>query len=89
MAQSSGQKSDIIAEYQRSSSDTGSPEVQVALLSARINELSGHLDAHKKDHHSRRGLLKIVSQRRKLLNYLKGRDQSRYEDLIARLGLRR
>ena len=89
MAQNSGQKSDIIAEYQRSSSDTGSPEVQVALLSARINELSGHLDAHKKDHHSRRGLLKIVNQRRKLLNYLKGRDQSRYEDLIARLGLRR
>ena len=89
MAQNSGQKSDIIAEYRRSSSDTGSPEVQVALLSARINELSGHLDAHKKDHHSRRGLLKIVNQRRKLLNYLKGRDQSRYEDLIARLGLRR
>jgi len=89
MTQNSGQKSDIIAEYQRSSSDTGSPEVQVALLSARINELSGHLDAHKKDHHSRRGLLKIVNQRRKLLNYLKGRDQSRYEDLIARLGLRR
>ena len=89
MAQSSGQKFDIIAEYRRSSSDTGSPEVQVALLSARINELSGHLDTHKKDHHSRRGLLRIVNQRRKLLNYLKGRDQSRYEDLIARLGLRR
>ena len=89
MAQNSGQKSDIIAEYRRSSSDTGSPEVQVALLSARINELSGHLDTHKKDHHSRRGLLRIVNQRRKLLNYLKGRDQSRYEDLIARLGLRR
>ena len=89
MAQNSGQKSDIIAEYRRSSSDTGSPEVQVALLSARINELSGHLDAHKKDHHSRRGLLRIVNQRRKLLNYLKGRDQGRYEDLIAQLGLRR
>ena len=89
MAQNFGQKSDIIAEYRRSSSDTGSPEVQVALLSARINELSGHLDAHKKDHHSRRGLLRIVNQRRKLLNYLKGRDQGRYEDLIARLGLRR
>ena len=89
MAQNSGQKSDIIAEYRRSSSDTGSPEVQVALLSTRINELSGHLDAHKKDHHSRRGLLRIVNQRRKLLNYLKGRDQGRYEDLIARLGLRR
>ena len=89
MTQNSGQKSDIIAEYRRSSSDTGSPEVQVALLSARINELSGHLDAHKKDHHSRRGLLRIVNQRRKLLNYLKGRDQGRYEDLIARLGLRR
>ena len=89
MTQNFGQKSDIIAEYRRSSSDTGSPEVQVALLSARINELSGHLDAHKKDHHSRRGLLRIVNQRRKLLNYLKGRDQGRYEDLIARLGLRR
>ena len=89
MAQNFGQKSDIIAEYRRSSSDTGSPEVQVALLSARINELSGHLDTHKKDHHSRRGLLRIVNQRRKLLNYLKGRDQGRYEDLIARLGLRR
>ena len=89
MTQNFGQKSDIIAEYRRSSSDTGSPEVQVALLSARINELSGHLDAHKKDHHSRRGLLKIVNQRRKLLKYLKGRDQGRYEDLIARLGLRR
>jgi len=89
MTQNSGQKLDIIAEYQRSSSDTGSPEVQVALLSARISELSGHLDIHKKDHHSRRGLLKIVNQRRKLLNYLKGRDQGRYEDLIARLGLRR
>ena len=89
MAQNSGQKSDIIAEYRRSSSDTGSPEVQVALLSARINELSGHLDTHKKDHHSRHGLLRIVNQRRKLLNYLKGRDQGRYEDLIARLGLRR
>lgn len=89
MTQNFGQKSDIIAEYRRSSSDTGSPEVQVALLSARIKELSGHLDAHKKDHHSRRGLLKIVNQRRKLLKYLKGRDQGRYEDLIARLGLRR
>ncbi len=89
MTQNSGQKSDIIAEYRRSSSDTGSPEVQVALLSARINELSGHLNTHKKDHHSRRGLLRIVNQRRKLLNYLKGRDQGRYEDLIARLGLRR
>ncbi|MEE3197020.1 MAG: 30S ribosomal protein S15 [Pseudomonadota bacterium] len=89
MTQNSGQKLDIIAEYQRGSSDTGSPEVQVALLSARISELSGHLDIHKKDHHSRRGLLKIVNQRRKLLNYLKGRDQGRYEDLIARLGLRR
>ena len=89
MTQNFGQKSDIIAEYRRSSSDTGSPEVQVALLSARIKELSGHLDAHKKDHHSRRGLLKIVNQRRKLLNYLKGRDQGRYEELIAPLGLRR
>ena len=89
MALNSEQKSDIIAEYRRGPSDTGSPEVQVALLSARINELSGHFADHKKDHHSRRGLLKMVNQRRKLLDYLKACDQGRYEDLIARLGLRR
>ena len=89
MGLSSKRKSDVIAEYRRGSSDTGSPEVQVALLSARISELSGHFDAHKKDHHSRRGLLRVVNERRKLLDYLKGCDQRRYEDLIARLGLRR
>ncbi|MGE4658485.1 MAG: 30S ribosomal protein S15 [Gammaproteobacteria bacterium] len=89
MGLSSKRKSDVIAEYRRGSSDTGSPEVQVALLSARISELSGHFDAHKKDHHSRRGLLRVVNERRKLLDYLKGCDQQRYEDLIARLGLRR
>jgi len=89
MALDSEQKSEIIAQYGRSSSDTGSAEVQVALLSARINQLSGHFSGHTKDHHSRRGLLKMVNQRRKLLAYLKETDQGRYQDLIGRLGLRR
>ena len=89
MSLSSEQKSGIISEYQRGASDTGSPEIQVALLSARINELTGHFATHKKDHHSRRGLLRMVNQRRKLLDYLKGRDVERYRELIARLGLRR
>lgn len=80
---------EIIDEYKRDSSDTGSPEVQVALLSARINHLTEHFQRHKHDHHSRRGLLRMVNQRRKLLDYLKGKDQSRYQDLISRLGLRR
>jgi len=66
-------KSDIVAQFQRAAGDTGSPEVQVALLTARINELTGHFKAHTKDHHSRRGLLRMVSRRRKLLDYLKGR----------------
>jgi len=83
------QKSEIITQYGRKPTDTGSPEVQVALLSARINQLSEHFAGHEKDHHSRRGLLKMVNQRRKLLDYLKQRDQSRYQDLIGRLGLRR
>ena len=83
------QKGQIVAEYGLSQSDTGSPEVQVALLSARINELSGHFSTHKKDHHSRQGLLRLVNQRRKLLDYLKGRDGDRYRALISRLGLRR
>jgi small subunit ribosomal protein S15 len=83
------QKSEIIVDYQRDPSDTGSPEVQVALLSARINQLSQHFDGHHKDHHSRRGLLRMVNQRRKLLDYLKNVDQGRYQTLIARLGLRR
>jgi small subunit ribosomal protein S15 len=83
------QKSEIISQYGRGPSDTGSPEVQVALLSARITQLSGHFAGHEKDHHSRRGLLKMVNQRRKLLDYLKQASQARYRDLITRLGLRR
>jgi small subunit ribosomal protein S15 len=85
----SEQKSAIITEYRRGPADTGSPEVQVALLSARISQLSDHFTGHEKDHHSRRGLLKMVNQRRKLLDYLKQADQSRYQELIGRLGLRR
>ena len=79
----------IIAQYQRGENDTGSPEVQVALLSARINDLQNHFKEHKHDHHSRRGLIRMVNQRRKLLDYLKGKDATRYSDLIAALGLRR
>lgn len=83
------QKKEIIKEYGRGNADTGSPEVQVALLSARISELTEHFGTHKKDHHSRRGLLKLVNQRRQLLDYLKRKDIGRYQDLISRLGLRR
>ena len=79
----------IIAEYGVKEGDTGSPEVQVALLTASINHLQGHFKAHKGDHHSRRGLLRMVSRRRKLLDYLKGKNLARYQDLIKRLGLRR
>ncbi len=89
MPLSSDQKSVIIGDFQRGSSDTGSAEVQVALLSARIKELTEHFAEHKKDHHSRRGLLRLVNQRRKLLDYLKGEDVERYRQLISRLGLRR
>lgn len=89
MALNVEQKSEIISQYRRDASDTGSPEVQVALLSARISQLTQHFDGHHKDHHSRRGLLRMVNQRRKLLDYLKKVDQARYQDLIARLGLRR
>jgi small subunit ribosomal protein S15 len=89
MTLKSAQKSEIITQYGRSPTDTGSPEVQVALLSARINQLSDHFAGHEKDHHSRRGLLKMVNQRRKLLDYLKQTDQGRYQELIGRLGLRR
>lgn len=89
MALSSEKKSEIISEYGRGPSDTGSPEVQVALPSARINQLTDHFGDHKKDHHSRRGLLRMVNHRRKLLDYLKNVDQGRYRDLIGRLGLRR
>jgi small subunit ribosomal protein S15 len=83
------QKREIINEYSRGNADTGSPEVQVALLSARISELTEHFGSHKKDHHSRRGLLKLVNQRRQLLDYLKRKDNDRYQELISRLGLRR
>lgn len=79
----------IIAQYQRAPGDTGSPEVQIALLTARINDLQGHFKEHKGDHHSRRGLIRMVNQRRKLLDYLKGKDLNRYTDLIGSLGLRR
>ena len=89
MALTSEKKSEIIADYRLDSADTGSPEVQVALLSARISELTEHFSDHKKDHHSRRGLLRMVNQRRKLLDYLKSSDQDRYQKLIGRLGLRR
>ena len=82
-------KAAIIAEYGRSEGDTGSPEVQVAILTARINELNGHFAANPKDHHSRRGLLKMVGQRRGLLAYLKKSDIERYRSLIERLGLRK
>ena len=83
------EKERIIAEYQTHEGDTGSPEVQVALLTARINGLNEHFAVHKKDHHSRRGLLKMVGQRRGLLNYLKKKDIMRYRELIQRLGLRK
>ncbi|OOR83933.1 30S ribosomal protein S15 [Moraxella canis] len=82
-------REEIIAKYQRGENDTGSPEVQVALLTARINDLQDHFKAHKADHHSRRGLIRMVNQRRKLLDYLKGKDLNRYTDLIGSLGLRR
>ena len=83
------EKTAIIAEYATHEGDTGSPEVQIAVLTTRINELTEHLKVHKKDHHSRRGLLKMVGQRRNLLNYLKSKDIERYRSLIARLGLRK
>jgi small subunit ribosomal protein S15 len=83
------EKHEVVSEYRRGDGDTGSPEVQVALLSARIQNLTSHFKAHIHDHHSRRGLLKMVSQRRKLLDYLKNKDVDRYRDLITRLGLRR
>lgn len=79
----------IVSDYKRSDTDTGSPEVQVALLSAKINDLSDHFKEHIHDHHSRQGLLRMVSQRRKLLDYLKKKDVQRYRDLISGLGLRK
>ncbi len=83
------EKSVVVKENARSASDTGSPEVQVALLTARINQLTPHFKDHLKDHHGRRGLLRMVSRRRKLLDYLKDRDAARYSALIAKLGLRK
>ena len=83
------EKEAIVKDNAQSEGDTGSPEVQVALLTANINKLQGHFGDHKKDHHSRRGLIRMVNQRRKLLDYLKGKNVSRYADLIKRLGLRR
>lgn len=89
MAVTKLQKSEILKKFKTVDMDTGSPEVQVALLTARINDLSGHFGTHKKDHHSRHGLIKCVNQRRKLLDYLKSRDHGRYEKLIAALALRK
>ncbi len=82
-------KKEIINTYKTHTSDTGSPEVQIALLSERINGLSGHFKDHKGDHHSRRGLLKMVGKRRRLLEYIKGKDIARYKTIIKELGLRR
>ncbi|MEJ2604211.1 MAG: 30S ribosomal protein S15 [Gammaproteobacteria bacterium] len=89
MPLSTERKSSIVKDYGRGDADTGSPEVQVALLSARISDLTDHFSEHKRDHHSRKGLLMLVNKRRKLLDYLKKKDQDRYQDLIKRLGLRR
>ena len=82
-------KSQVIADFRRAETDTGSPEVQVAVLTERINELTEHLKTHREDHHSRRGLLQMVGRRRRLLDYLKREDIERYRELIGRLGLRR
>lgn len=89
MSLNASEKSAIVKEYQLDENDTGSPEVQVALLTENINKLQSHFGEHKKDHHSRRGLIRMVNQRRKLLDYLKSKDTKRYADLIKRLGLRR
>ena len=89
MSVNSAQKAQIVQDYQKAAGDTGSTEVQVALMTARINDLTGHFKTHAKDHHSRRGLLKLVSKRRKLLDYLRGSSVDRYRTLIERLGLRK
>lgn len=89
MVMTAEDKKKIIEEYKTCEGDTGSPEVQVALLTARIKYLADHFKTHKKDHHSRTGLLKLVGQRRKLLKYLQNKDIQRYRDLIGRLGLRK
>ncbi len=89
MALTKDSKSEIINSYRVHPSDTGSPEVQIAILSHRIEDLTGHFNAHAKDHHSRRGLLKMVGTRRRLLDYLKNRDAERYRELIKKLGIRK
>jgi len=89
MSISTEKKADVIKEYATQKGDTGSPEVQVAILTNRIEELSQHMRVHKKDFHSRRGLLAMVAKRRKLLDYLKGKDEDRYQKLIKSLGIRR
>ncbi len=89
MALTSDKKDGIVAQFRRGPTDTGSPEVQIALLSERINGLGEHFNAHKRDHSSRRGLVKLVNQRRKLLDYLKSRQPQKYQELVERLGLRR
>ena len=89
MTLSTAQKDGIVAQFRRDANDTGSPEVQVAVLSERITNLTEHFKTHKKDNHSRRGLLKLVSTRRRLLDYVKSKNEGRYRDLIQRLGIRR
>lgn len=89
MSLTAQRKQEIVKDFQRSEGDTGSPEVQIALLTARIAHLTEHFATHKQDHHSRRGLLRLVNQRRKLLDYLKSRDRGRYQSIIERLGLRK
>ena len=89
MALSASEKAEIVAKYQKVPGDTGSPEVQIALLTVNINKLQDHFATHKADHHSRRGLIRMVNSRRKLLDYRKGKDSSRYSQLIQDLGLRR
>ncbi len=89
MSIEAGRKAEVIQAYATKAGDTGSPEVQVAILSERINNLTGHFKTHTKDNHSRRGLLKLVSQRRQLLDYIKRKDEARYKSLIERLNIRR
>ena len=89
MSIEAGRKAEVIQTYARKAGDTGSPEVQIAILSERINNLTGHFKTHTKDNHSRRGLLKLVSLRRQLLDYIKRKDEARYKDLIERLNIRR
>ena len=89
MSISAERKQELVKQYATKAGDTGSPEVQVAVLTERINNLTGHFKSHTKDNHSRRGLLKMVSQRRSLLDFLKGKDEARYRSLIEKLGIRR